>query len=121
MVRPYLYILLAIITFQLSWNVLTGYCMHETGRAANHFGHHQHNTSADELSVVAKDKPDATKKVVAHDAHCASYVHLALAVPDLIEPLTFARIPELAIPQALVVPGSAFSSPPERPQWTGRA
>lgn len=110
-----------VMAFQLSWNVITSYCMHETGRAANHFGHHQHESTAEELALAAKDKPDTIKKVSVHDAHCASCAHLALGAPDSAEPPFAVHGMERVLAGVFAAPASAFSSPPERPQWSGRA
>lgn len=121
MARRILFLLLVIMTLQLSWSVVTAYCMHETGRSANHLGHHQHNSSSEELSLATKDEQPITKKSTAHDVHCASYTHLALAVPDSITPPNIGRV-GLSIPVgALASPASIFPSPPERPQWISRA
>lgn len=120
MTRRFILILLAVMTFQFTWNVVSGYCMHEAGRASNHFGHHQHNSSADELSLVAKDKSPSSKKLTAHDAHCA-YVHIALAAPDLAESCPRMDNTSDAIVTVLISPDSVVPSPPYRPKWTGRA
>jgi hypothetical protein len=121
MSRRLLYILCAVITFQLSWNVITSYCMHETGRAANHLGHHEHNTSYDELSLVAKDGAHLVKKVTVHDAHCGGYAHMSLATPDHVDTLPVLVRAEHVVSSVITAPGTVFLSPPERPQWTGRA
>jgi hypothetical protein len=110
-----------IIAFQLSWNVVTAYCMHETGRAAMHFGHHQHQSTADELKVAAKDKLEPVKKLPVHDAHCASCAHISIAAPDLTGSLALVESRDDLALQPTLVPVSAFLSPPERPQWAGRA
>jgi len=121
MSRRILYILCAVISFQLSWNVITSYCMHETGRAANHLGHHQHNTSYDELSLVAKDGLHVAKKVTTHDAHCGGYAHLTLATLDHLDTPPAPYGAERVVPSAIASPASVYLTPPERPQWTGRA
>jgi hypothetical protein len=121
MLRRLLYIVCAVVTFQLSWNVITSYCMHETGQAANHFGHHQHNPSYDELSSAAKDGSHVAKKLIAHDAHCGTYAHLTLAMPDHFDTLSVPNSTERVVDCAISSPASVFLTPPERPQWTGRA
>lgn len=110
-----------VVAFQLSWNVITSYCMHETGRAANHLGHHQHESTLEELAAAAKDKPDSSKKVNVHDAHCVSCAHLSLAASDLVELPFGVNDVERTLAGTVLAPASAFSSPPERPQWAGRA
>ena len=121
MARRILYILLAVMAFQLSWNVVTGYCMHESGRAANHFGHHEHNISSDELTLAAKDKSGVSKKPTVHDAHCVSHANLAVVTPDLTPLLSIIDSTSMAVVDTVVSPASVFLTPPERPQWTSRA
>nr|WP_143029041.1 hypothetical protein [Massilia sp. PDC64] len=120
MVRRFLYVFIAVFAFQFSWNALAAYCTHETGRAAMHFGHHEHHSTADELSVAAKDKQTTTKKLV-HDAHCCSGTHLSIAAPDLLEVPNILKSAETLTSEPILAPDSAFLTPPERPQWTSRA
>ena len=120
MARRFLYVFLAMIAFQLSWNMLSAYCTHETGRAAMHFGHHEHHSTANELAVAVKDKQGPTKKLV-HDAHCCAGAHMSLVAPDLLESTIIAKSPERLASEPVLAPDSAFLTPPERPQWTGRA
>jgi hypothetical protein len=120
MARRLLCVFLAVFAFQLSWNMLAAYCTHETGRAAMHFGHHEHHSTTDELSVAAKDKQGTTKKLV-HDAHCCAATHLSLAAPDLLEVPNIVKSSETLVSALVLAPASAFLIPPERPQWIGRA
>lgn len=120
MARKIFHMFMLVVAFQLSWNVITSYCMHETGKAANHLGHHQHESSADELAAAAKDKPDGSKKSSVHDVHCVSCAHLALASPDLTELPFGSNNVERVVASTLIAPASALSPPPERPQWAGR-
>lgn len=120
MARRFFYVLIAVFAFQFSWNVLSAYCTHETGRAAMHFGHHEHHSTTDELSVAVKDKQGATKKLV-HDAHCCSGTHISIAAPDLLEVPSIMKTPETLASEPVLAPDSAFLIPPERPQWTSRA
>lgn len=120
MARRFLYVFLALIAFQLSWNTLGAYCTHETGRAAMHFGHHEHHSSADELTAAAKDKREPTKKLV-HDSHCCASAHMSIAAPDLLEVQTIIKSVETLASGVILVPSSVYLTPPERPQWTGRA
>lgn len=120
MARRLTLILLAVITFQFSWAVISNYCMHESGRAANHFGHHQHHASAEELSLAAKDGSHLNKKASGHDAHCA-YVYVAGAPVNSAE--SWGRIDDVssAVLRPTASPSSVIPSPPERPQWSRRA
>lgn len=59
-------LLLALLPLQLSWAAVSVYCQHETGAAAQHFGHHEHQHHADEK---AQDD-QGTKTLAAVDADC---------------------------------------------------
>jgi len=109
------------MTFQLSWSVAAGYCTHETNRATNHFGHHQHHASEQELSLDAKQKSKQIKVLAMHDAHCTSHLHLSLAASSLSECPGLADNAGSAVADSIASPDSVFPSPPERPQWTRRA
>jgi hypothetical protein len=116
------YILCLLLTFQLSWNVITSYCMHETGRAADHFGHHVHNNNLDDLSGISADSGHVTKKGTVHDAHCGAFAHMTLATLAQVDtPLPILNDSEQVSLSALARPASIFLPPPERPQWAGRA
>lgn len=122
MIRRFVYSMLVVMALQLSWSVVAAYCMHETGRSANHLGHHAHNTSAEELSLVSKDpEPMSKKAATMHDAHCASIAHLALAAPETPAVPYVAHYLMRALDVTPVSPTSVVLSPPERPQWPGRA
>jgi hypothetical protein len=118
MVRRFLHIVLAVIALQLSWAAISAYCAHETGRAAQHFGHHEHVEHSDEggdLPAGGKDQPGTAKKYAAH-AHCSSCSHAVLAFDVLqapLHPLAARQAPDSVMPHF----SSVFSAPPERPQW----
>lgn len=40
--RIFVYLLLIVMPLQFTWAAASGYCGHETGIAAKHFGHHEH-------------------------------------------------------------------------------
>lgn len=115
MVRRFIFVILAVITLQLSWTVISAYCMHETGVAAQHFGHHQHAEDGDELPAGLKDQPGVAKKFAAH-AHCSSCSHAVLAI-DVVQPAIHPLAVRLAPNGVMMHFTSIFSSPPERPQW----
>jgi hypothetical protein len=68
MVRRLVYIIAAIIALQFSWTAVSAYCTHETGKAAQHFGHHQHVEDGDEVPFASKDAPSVVKKFAVHRA-----------------------------------------------------
>ena len=115
MVRRFIFVILAVITLQLSWTVISAYCTHETGVAAQHFGHHQHVEDGDDLPAGLKDKPGVAKKFAAH-AHCSSCSHAVLAI-DVVQPAIHPLVNRLAPASVMMHFTSIFSIPPERPQW----
>lgn len=56
MKRLLLILLLAVLPLQMSWAAVTGYCQHESGKAAQHFGHHDHKHQASGESQPSKGK-----------------------------------------------------------------
>jgi hypothetical protein len=119
MARRFVYMLLVIVAAQLSWTAVTAYCMHESGRAAQHFGHHQHVEDGDEFPVSAKDAPASIKKFAVH-AHCASCHHATIAIDTLHVPV-YVQWATVA-PRTFISPlSSVYTSPPERPQWNSAA
>ena len=59
--------LLVFLPLQLSWAAVS-YCSHETGAAAKHFGHHEHQHKA----ADSKDATSDPAKTGGVDADCAS-------------------------------------------------
>ncbi|MES2069287.1 MAG: hypothetical protein V4488_02990 [Pseudomonadota bacterium] len=122
MLKKVVYLLIVAFTLQLSWGVASAYCLHETGRAVKHFGHHQHehgSAGADDAKTTAADahQSPAAKKLVA-DPDCASCTHSPLAAytwqVELVQPLLPAYQP---VSPSLALP-APYLGMPERPQWT---
>ncbi len=120
MTRRFFTCLLLMLAFQFSWSAISAYCMHESGVAAQHLGHHQHKPVADDQSGYEKlassddGKPASTKKA-AH-SHCASCVHAALA-PAAAAPTHYLFLASVAPVGRDVEFDSIIQVPPERPQW----
>lgn len=117
MTRRFLTCLLMMLAFQFTWSAISAYCMHETGRAAQHLGHHQHKADAhDQLAKAADDgKPASTKKIAQH-SHCSSCAHAVLA--PAAAPVTQYLLTAGIAPTSINVKfASVPQVPPERPQW----
>jgi hypothetical protein len=105
MTRRILSCLLLMLAFQFTWSAISAYCMHESGVAAQHLGHHQHKPESgdqpayEKLAAADDGKQPSTKKT-AH-SHCSSCVHAVLA-PAVGSDVKF---------------NSIIQIPPERPQW----
>lgn len=106
-------LLLSLLPLQLGWAAVSVYCQHETGAAAQHFGHHDHQHHAgDDL----KDDNGA-KTLGSVDADCPvchAGCATALSTPAVM-PVFFATGDMRVSQHAL--PSSPPPSLPERPNW----
>lgn len=116
MARRFVYLMLAIVALQFSWSAVTAYCMHETGRAAHHLGHHPHPADADELASALTHAPSAAKKTSAH-AHCASCSHIVPALDALDAHVEHPPLAGTAPVATVMTLSSSYPIPPDRPQW----
>lgn len=117
MLRRSLYLVLAVLMLQLSWSTVAAYCGHETGRAAQHFGHHAADT--DENARVADNdgkSADPAEKASLH-SHCSSCAHTTLGLDALPAVIALAAPDSLGPPAAPFQYASSWSARPERPQW----
>lgn len=117
MVSRFFYMLALVFAFQMTFGVASAYCMHETGKASEHFGHHPHvhkDASGD------KDKGSAKAKA-GFDPDCASCAHGSIVMPMLSVESAMAMPAEhdLAPPPARLT--SPYLGLPERPNWTRAA
>ena len=124
-------LLLALLPLQIGWASVASYCGHESGAAARHFGHHEHEHHADYAvdghgaradtseDIDASTSADSAGGLLAAmaDADCsACHLHLAGAI--------FPPTSPQASPQGLFPapptehrPHAVPTAPPERPQW----
>ena len=65
----FLIILMLALPLQISWAAMSTYCQHESGKAANHFGHHTHEHQ------LQKDDTKKEGSLSNIDRDCA-YCHL---------------------------------------------
>lgn len=120
MTRRILSCLLLMLAFQFTWSAISAYCMHESGVAAQHLGHHQHEQETgdqlayEKLAAADDGKPASTKKT-AH-SHCSSCVHAVLA-PAAVAPAHYLRLASVVPVGSDVKFNSIIQLPPERPQW----
>lgn len=113
MFKRFIVLLGLAFLFQMSSGIAGGYCMHESGQASQHFGHHQHEHSA---STDADNGASSVKKLGA-DPDCASCSH---ATPAMFS--WSADVPRPAL-TSHHVPADALAAPapwpdlPDRPNW----
>ena len=107
---------MTVIALQFSWSAVSAYCLHESGRTAQHFGHHQHTDLADNDTSTASAKPDLTKKTAAH-THCSVFSHGALLIGGMDKCIFHPLLASVAPLENIVRLSSSYIPPPERPQW----
>lgn len=105
-------LLLVFLPLQFTWAAVAGYCQHETGTAAQHFGHHEHQHQSD-----GADPSDAKALGGSIDDDCIACHASCVAA------LTSVVLPPLVIAAFVNHPWrlGALASPPtlqpERPNW----
>jgi hypothetical protein len=114
MVKRFLIMIVVAFTLQLSWGVASAYCMHESGQASEHFGHHQHQHQ----SAVGDDdnSPSPTKASVHPD--CATCSHSASAVFAWSDKSPQSRLTDHQRSASFDEHAAPYLKLPERPQWT---
>lgn len=113
MIKRFFYMLAVAFVLQMSAGVASAYCMHETGQASEHFGHHQH-VHKDADGDDGGSKP--AKKAAPHP-DCASCAHGSLVMlswSSEIPPLALAAHQKLA---QLPSQPKPYLGLPERPNW----
>jgi hypothetical protein len=112
--------LLVLMPLQAAWAAVSVYCQHETGAAAEHFGHHDHLHHADDDGAGDSSALQAAAWA-GGDSDCgACHAGCAFGVPPV------ARVLPLSIPgrapPVFVLPALAeHASTPERPNWPAAA
>lgn len=104
--------LLVLLPVQLGWAAVGVYCAHESGAAADHFGHHDHRHSVDDNG---NDKGSLPKGAHADCASChgiGASVLLSDASAHCPDHLT-----SLSIDMPLAWPLAEHPAEPERPKW----
>jgi hypothetical protein len=113
MLPRFLYMLALAFVLQMSAGIASAYCLHETGQASQHFGHHQHEHQA---SAGDEDHAAPNKKAASHP-DCASCAHGAVFVAAWMAPTALALFSSHQ--QQLLPTGQAapYLGLPERPNW----
>lgn len=120
MVKRILYMLIVTFTLQLSWGVASAYCMHETGKASQHFGHHQHDHKSSNADGDAEKSPSLKKSTVHADcATCNHHGSAGMAVWQQAPAQANSSVAQDGAPTvSLPLP---YLGLPERPQWNRAA
>lgn len=115
MLKRVLHMLALAFLLQVSWGAASAYCMHESGQASQHFGHHQHQHHGSDAAGDDDNTP-LPKKAAAH-ADCASCSHGTLIAfawtAELVQPL----LPNHDLCAPLPAQPAPYLGLPERPRW----
>jgi len=109
--RWFLILILFVMPTQFAWALAGDFCEHESGKAAHHFGHHDHEHQVD-------SKGDPSKSPQNTDNDCSTCLAGHVVAPPLsMLPLSLiaAPIPHGPVDQLAT---SAPLSLPERPNWS---
>ncbi len=117
--RFLLIFLVVMMPLQLSWAAVSSYCQHESGAAAKHFGHHEHQHQQG-TKVVGSD-PTNAKAFGAVDTDC-HFCHAASPVILSNEELASSIVAEPLFASWTADASRSNPSPrPERPNWVDLA
>lgn len=107
-------LLLLIVPLQVSWGAVSGYCKHESGTAAKHFGHHVHQHDASKSPDTATGDSGTANSI---DPDCAGcHFNYSLVIPSIVNTAAIA-FAGIAPPEHAARATSRADPPPERPQW----
>lgn len=116
--RRWLTILLLLsMPLQLSWAAVSAYCQHETGAAAQHFGHHDHEHKADADRGDNSD-PKAKGGVDADCGLCHAGGSIAIFGLEPLPAVSAASDTDLGHRFRISSPPPSL---PERPNWADLA
>ncbi|QSI78186.1 hypothetical protein [Niveibacterium microcysteis] len=106
-------LLLVFLPLQSVWGAAASYCRHETGSAAKHFGHHEHQHQQGQADRSA-DAKSGVKLSGSGDFDCAT---CHLTTPTLTADLVVGVVPTDAPPQFIYHRSDLSHIPagPERP------
>ena len=116
MVKRFLLMLALAFVLQVSWGAASAYCMHETGKASEHFGHHQHRHHGSNAAGDV-DNTSFPKKAAAH-ADCASCSHSSLIAFSLSAQCVQPSLSNHALSTPRPGQPTPYLGLPERPRWT---
>ncbi len=119
MLKNIVFMLIVAFTLQLGWAVASAYCMHETDKASQHFGHHPHQHQAGDTAAAHTaddDKKTNPKKTALHSdcSFCTlNLVAVSIWNGELVNPLLMG----LQHGSSPSDPSAPYLGRPLRPKW----
>jgi hypothetical protein len=113
MKRLFLIFLLTMLPLQMSWAVMSDYCEHENGKAAQHLGHHEHKHQA------SNDKSPGKSKLGTGTGHadCGYCHHFGACIIATLQPAPVVPFDVTQVAFELHRYLSPISDGPSRPNW----
>ena len=111
-------LLLVFLPFQFSWAAVGTYCEHETGKNAQHFGHHEHEHRPVATTSVEESTSKASPGLDVADCHfhCQCVVDMPAS---MVMPMMNGDGQTTAWSEVDAI--APVLSRPERPQWVDHA
>ena len=121
MVKRFLQLLIVALMLQLTWGVANAYCGHETGKASQHFGHHQHQHQSSNSNDDKGDDNSSSPNKIGGDPDCATCAHSPVSVfASATTPLCLSISSHATLPSH-TGHSSPYLGAPERPRWVAAA
>lgn len=115
--RFVLLLMISVLPFQMAWAMAGAYCEHESGKAAQHFGHHDHVHTAPTDSGSSD-----TKAKLKLDLDCSFHSHAAFQGVTT-DGVSMSAVMNGAVQNAtasFLHPHTVFDRP-EKPNWFATA
>lgn len=108
--------LVVLLPVQFVWGAAAGYCRHEQGRQAQHYGHHLHEHQV-EATALAGEEQQGGQPLTGEDADCIS-CHLSCTTPVPQTPMVggIDQLPQ-EFPTICLGATTLFASTIYRPNW----
>lgn len=110
--------MLVLLPFQFVWGAAAGYCQHEEGATAVHFGHHAHKHQGKVVKLSGQSSTDRASVADSDDYDCG-YCHLACLGPIASGTATpLGMDSDRLVTSGLDGPPLSVLSTIDRPNWT---
>lgn len=119
--RWLLIFLVVLLPVQLSWAAVASYCQHESGTAAQHLGHHEHQHEAGAAPSNDGDPHSKSNAAGAVDVDCGTcHAGTCSAMVQSLN-LMMVKLPSETHSATALRLSSRPASLPERPNWADLA
>ena len=119
MIKRFSYMIALAFLFQMNWAVASAFCMHESGKASQHFGHHAHQHEG-ESTATDEEQPVPAKKASYHP-DCASCAHGTMLVFNWSGEFVHKLLTDHLLRTPLPTQPAPYLGLPERPNWMSAA